>query len=48
MQEGLFEIKRIVIEKDGKEPLVFSTTKVTGKGQIYFVNRFLSNKKSAE
>lgn len=48
MQEGLFEIKRTVIKKDGKEPLVFSTTKVTGKGQIYFVNRFLSDKKSAE
>lgn len=46
MQDGLFEIKRTVVEKPGMEPIVFSTTKVTGKGQIYFVNRFLANEKA--
>ena len=46
MQDGLFEIKRTVVEKTGMEPMVFSTTKVTGKGQIYFVNRFLANEKA--
>lgn len=38
---GLFEIKKTVITKPSGDSLVTTTTKVTGKGQIYFVNKFL-------
>ena len=38
---GLFEIKKTVITKPSGDSLVTATTKVTGKGQIYFVNKFL-------
>ncbi len=37
----LFEIKKTTITKPDGSVLVSTTTKVTGKGQIYFVNRFL-------
>ena len=37
----LFEIKKTVIQKPSGETIVTTTTKVTGKGQIYFVNKFL-------
>ena len=36
----LFEIKESVIIVDGKSRVV-KTTKVTGKGQTYFINKFL-------
>lgn len=38
---GLFEIKQTTITKPDGTVLVTTTTKVTGKGQIYFVNKFL-------
>lgn len=38
---GLFEIKKTVINKPDGTSLVTTTSKVTGKGQIYFVNKFL-------
>lgn len=38
---GLFEIKKTVITKPNGKSLVTTTTKVTGKGQVYFVNKFL-------
>ena len=38
---GLFEIKRTSIQKPTGEVLVKSTIKVTGKGQVYFINHFL-------
>ena len=38
---GLFEIKKTVIQTPNGDSLVTTTTKVTGKGQIYFVNKFL-------
>lgn len=41
LQLGLFEIKKTVIQKPNGDSLVTTTTKVTGKGQIYFVNKFL-------
>lgn len=41
MDLGLFEIKKTVIQKPNGDSLVTTTTKVTGKGQIYFVNKFL-------
>lgn len=40
MEMKLFEIKESVIIVDGKSRVV-KTTKVTGKGQTYFINRFL-------
>lgn len=41
MEMGLFEIKKTTINKPSGETIVSNTTKVTGKGQIYFVNKFL-------
>ena len=41
MELGLFEIKQITINKPDGSVLVTSTTKVTGRGQVYFVNKFL-------
>jgi anti-repressor protein len=48
---GLFEIKKTVITKPDGTSLVTTTPKVTGKGQVYFVNKFLyieANRKGAE
>lgn len=42
MDKGLFEIKQTTINKPDGSILVSSTTKVTGRGQIYFVNKFLN------
>lgn len=41
MNLSLFEIKKTTITKPDNTLLVTVTTKVTGKGQIYFVNKFL-------
>jgi anti-repressor protein len=41
MELGLFEIKKTSITKPDGSVLVTCTTKVTGKGQIYFINKFL-------
>ena len=41
MEMELFEVKKTTINKPDGTILVSSTTKATGKGQIYFVNRFL-------
>ena len=41
MELGLFEVKKTVINKPDGKPITRPTTKVTGKGQIYFVNKFL-------
>lgn len=38
---GLFELKKTSISKPDGSVLVTTTTKVTGKGQVYFVNKFL-------
>lgn len=42
MGMGLFEIKKTSITKPDGSVLVTTTTKVTGKGQIYFVNKVMS------
>lgn len=42
MELGLFEIKQTTINKPDGSALVSTTTKVTGKGQIYFVDKFLN------
>ena len=43
MQMGLFEIKKTTIQLPNGETIISNTTKVTGKGQVYFVNKFLHN-----
>lgn len=41
MQLELLEIKEHVINYKNKEPIIARTTKVTGKGQIYFIDKIL-------
>jgi anti-repressor protein len=41
MELGLFEIKETTINQPGGKVLISRTSKVTGKGQVYFVNKFL-------
>ena len=43
MEQGLFEIKETAITHSDGHISVNKTTKVTGKGQQYFINRFLNN-----
>lgn len=38
---GLFEMKQTTINKPDGSILVSTTTKVTGRGQIYFLNKFI-------
>ncbi len=48
MEAGLFEIKeRTSISSDGSIHIT-KTTKVTGKGQVFFVNKFLKRKPAIE
>lgn len=41
LEQGLFEIKESNIQNPDGSVRITKTTKVTGKGQIYFVNKFL-------
>jgi Uncharacterized phage-encoded protein len=41
MEKGLFEIKERTISNPDGSTRTTRTTKVTGKGQIYFINKFL-------
>lgn len=41
MNLGLFEVKKTVVNKPNGEVITRPTTKVTGRGQIYFINKFL-------
>lgn len=43
MEMELFEVKKTSINKPDGTIMVTTTTKVTGKGQIYFVNKFLKS-----
>lgn len=45
MDMGLFEIKETPINHNSGLISINKTTKVTGKGQVYFINKFLSTKK---
>ena len=45
MDLGLFQIKKSVITNADGSIRVAATTKVTGKGQLYFVDKFLSDRK---
>lgn len=48
MESGLFEVKETVINNPDGSIRVTKTTKVTGKGQAYFINKLLSSKGSDE
>lgn len=47
MEMSLFEVKKTTINKPDGSILVSTTTKVTGKGQVYFVNKFLKDREVA-
>lgn len=42
VEQGLFEVKESNLQNPDGSVRITRTTKVTGKGQIYFVNKFLS------
>ncbi len=44
MEMGLFEVIESSVQRADKPPITTMTTKVTGKGQIYFTNKFLGKK----
>src|SRR5690606_37830830 len=44
MDMGLFEIKKRTISNPDGSVRTTTTPKVTGKGQVYFVNKFLSER----
>lgn len=43
IEQGLFEVKESSIQNPDGSVRVTRTTKVTGKGQLYFINKFLGN-----
>lgn len=46
MESGLFEVKETSINNPDGSVRVTKTTKVTGKGQQYFINKFLGDNKT--
>ena len=46
VEQGLFEVKESTIQNPDGSVRITRTPKVTGKGQIYFVNKFLNGSKS--
>lgn len=46
MDLGLFEVKESTVQNPDGSVRVTKTTKVTGKGQLYFTNRYLPEKAS--
>ena len=44
LEMGLFEIKKSVVNNPDGSTKINHTPKVTGKGQIYFINGFMSGK----
>ena len=41
-EQGLFEVKESNAQNPDGSVRITRTTKVTGKGQVYFVNKFIS------
>lgn len=41
VEQGLFEVKESTVQNPDGSVRITKTTKVTGKGQIYFVNKFI-------
>lgn len=48
VEQGLFEIKESNVQNPDGSIRTTRTTKVTGKGQIYFVNKFVSAPKESQ
>lgn len=48
MQMGLFEVKETAITNSDGSIRITRTTKVTGKGQQFIINRFLGNRREKE
>ena len=48
VERGLFEVKESSVQNPDGSVRITKTTKVTGKGQIYFVNKFLGMEKTNE
>lgn len=46
MEMGLFEIKETVVSHSDGHTSISKTPKVTGKGQVYFVNKFLNDQEA--
>lgn len=44
VEQGLFEVKESTMQNPDGSVRITRTTKVTGKGQVYFVNKFLGGK----
>ncbi len=44
LNQGLFEVTEGTSQKPGRAPFVYLTTRITGKGQQYFVNLFVKAK----
>ena len=47
VEQGLFEIKESNVQNPDGSVRTTRTTKVTGKGQVYFVNKFLGNREES-
>lgn len=47
IEQGLFEIKESSVQNPDGSVRITRTTKVTGKGQVYFVNKFIREEKTA-
>lgn len=43
IEQGLFEVKESTVNNPDGSVRLTRTTKVTGKGQIYFINKFIKN-----
>ena len=41
VEQGLFEVKESNVQNPDGSVRITKTTKVTGKGQVYFVNKFI-------
>lgn len=46
VEQGLFEIKESNVQNPDGSVRITKTTKITGRGQIYFVNKFIANEKT--
>lgn len=46
VEQGLFEVKESNVQNPDGSVRITRTTKVSGKGQVYFVNKFLGKKES--
>lgn len=44
VEQGLFEVKESNVQNPDGSVRITRTTKITGKGQLYFVNKFLGRK----